>query len=298
MAEEEQKGPDVAALVMLAREAKGRAEASGLAPGPWEYDPVLDGTIEAASGGAVATIAQHVSMRALVATGQEYSHADAIFVAHSRTDVPALADGVLDLVAENERVRERAEQAEKSSDAFEDWLGKQIEKSEAWESYVEQLAARLGCQEEWSNLHDHRDCVRAAIGRLEEKAARAFAEVKAGFAREEDLRRSLTTVKTDIGGVWFWQGDGYDHPESLSCPVVMSADTLRTLVDRPDDAEAEVTRLRTVVDLFTERDRLAARVSYLRARGCDGEADETEERLGEVSSRLAAALAEKSGGGA
>lgn len=30
--------------------------------------------------------------------------------------------------------------------------------------------------------------------------------------------------------VWYWQGDGADFPESLGCPVVMSADTLRQLL--------------------------------------------------------------------
>lgn len=35
----------------------------------------------------------------------------------------------------------------------------------------------------------------------------------------------------DRGGhLWYWQGDGQDVPESLSCPVVMSADTLRTMI--------------------------------------------------------------------
>ncbi|HEY5851982.1 MAG TPA: hypothetical protein VIT62_14605 [Lysobacter sp.] len=30
--------------------------------------------------------------------------------------------------------------------------------------------------------------------------------------------------------VWYWQGDGADVPESLSCPVIMAADTLRALL--------------------------------------------------------------------
>jgi hypothetical protein len=31
-------------------------------------------------------------------------------------------------------------------------------------------------------------------------------------------------------GAWYWQGDGYDFPESLVCPVIMSAQTLRELL--------------------------------------------------------------------
>lgn len=30
--------------------------------------------------------------------------------------------------------------------------------------------------------------------------------------------------------VWFWQGDGEDYPESLSCPVVIKADDLRAIL--------------------------------------------------------------------
>ncbi len=32
--------------------------------------------------------------------------------------------------------------------------------------------------------------------------------------------------------VWFWQGDGEDYPESLSCPVVISANHLRKLIEK------------------------------------------------------------------
>jgi hypothetical protein len=31
-------------------------------------------------------------------------------------------------------------------------------------------------------------------------------------------------------GVWVWGGDGQDHPESLTCPVLMSAEQLRELL--------------------------------------------------------------------
>lgn len=44
-----------------------------------------------------------------------------------------------------------------------------------------------------------------------------------------EVRQQLNIVKTNTEGVWRWQGDG-DDPESLSCPVVMSADTLRSFV--------------------------------------------------------------------
>lgn len=51
-------------------------------------------------------------------------------------------------------------------------------------------------------------------------------------------------VMTSLRGeeVWYWQGDGMDFPESLACPVVMAADTLRKLL--ADAAELE--RLRAL----------------------------------------------------
>jgi len=33
-----------------------------------------------------------------------------------------------------------------------------------------------------------------------------------------------------VGEVWYWQCDGEDHLESLSCPVLIDAEDLRTLL--------------------------------------------------------------------
>ena len=32
------------------------------------------------------------------------------------------------------------------------------------------------------------------------------------------------------GEVWYWQGDGYDFPESLTCPVLIGAEALRQIL--------------------------------------------------------------------
>ncbi|WP_369913947.1 hypothetical protein AB8810_13035 [Xanthomonas sp. NCPPB 3005] len=42
--------------------------------------------------------------------------------------------------------------------------------------------------------------------------------------------RAEIPLRIDMKEVWFWQGDGYDYPESLSCPVIMHADALRALL--------------------------------------------------------------------
>lgn len=45
-------------------------------------------------------------------------------------------------------------------------------------------------------------------------------------------RANVRIATASRDDVWFWQGDGHDDPESLSCPVVMSAATLRDLLAR------------------------------------------------------------------
>ena len=42
--------------------------------------------------------------------------------------------------------------------------------------------------------------------------------------------RAALPLQLRNGEVWHWQGDGHDFPDSLACPVIMSADTLRALL--------------------------------------------------------------------
>ena len=42
--------------------------------------------------------------------------------------------------------------------------------------------------------------------------------------------RASTAMSVRDEAVWFWQGDGYDFPESIGCPVVMPARVLRELL--------------------------------------------------------------------
>lgn len=57
--------------------------------------------------------------------------------------------------------------------------------------------------------------------RMQQEALQEIADLKHA---NELLRRER------IGEVWCWQGDGNDHPESLACPVLMSAGQLRKLL--------------------------------------------------------------------
>jgi len=42
--------------------------------------------------------------------------------------------------------------------------------------------------------------------------------------------RANNAYRASIGEVWHWQGDEGDHPESLTCPVLMSAEQVREFI--------------------------------------------------------------------
>lgn len=50
------------------------------------------------------------------------------------------------------------------------------------------------------------------------------------------------------GEVWHWQGDGHDFPESLACPVIMSAEALRALLAARQPVGEPVARLIEAVE--------------------------------------------------
>jgi hypothetical protein len=56
------------------------------------------------------------------------------------------------------------------------------------------------------------------------------ADLKRETDGRQEAERALSMVRQPAADVWFWEGGGADHPESLSCPVVMSADKLRELL--------------------------------------------------------------------
>lgn len=68
----------------------------------------------------------------------------------------------------------------------------------------------------------------------ERKQVEMAEELTAAEAAVAKANKQLLLVYTSVEGVWKWQGEG-DAPESLTCPVVMSADTLRGLINAPPD---------------------------------------------------------------
>ncbi|MFA6094182.1 MAG: hypothetical protein WC986_14685 [Elusimicrobiota bacterium] len=95
-------------------------------------------------------------------------------------------------------------------------------------------------------VKDQREDLRVRLQASEAKLAsalNAFVERDTAVRKREDMAKELTQalekvialqglpnqVKANVESVWVWQGQN-DQPESLACPVVMSAETCRKLV--------------------------------------------------------------------
>ena len=89
------------------------------------------------------------------------------------------------------------------------------------------LAACVGC----IGGHGHAEW---CPEKLKEEAVRTLADVALMWKEEKSLKllaeECLRMVETAVPNVWLWEGGGENDPESLACPVVMSADTLRGIL--------------------------------------------------------------------
>jgi hypothetical protein len=88
------------------------------------------------------------------------------------------------------------------------------------------------------------DVLEEAIGQLlndVQATAVAFREAERRIARLElvkgalgralrDRQATIHAADNKAIGVWCWQGDGEDHPESLTCPILISADNMRAVL--------------------------------------------------------------------
>lgn len=104
------------ARVRLSKEriAEIRQRCEAATSGPWEHandEQPPYGSIESSTGGSVCCITEHASMAARIRTGETYSHADARFIAASRSDIP-------DLLSEIDRLNKVVEEFVSASTAF------------------------------------------------------------------------------------------------------------------------------------------------------------------------------------
>jgi hypothetical protein len=80
---------------------------------------------------------------------------------------------------------------------------------------------------------------------LMREAANALHTLARGQSLLEELTQALELLRRERNGeVWCWQGDDEDHPESLTCPVLMSAEHVRAFV-------ADRARLAALLDTLT-----------------------------------------------
>lgn len=102
------------------------------------------------------------------------------------------------------------------------------------------------------------DCAAPPVPRSDDAAPRestvppGYTLVENGSLQVLEQRaRVMSSLRNEE--VWYWQGDGHDFPESIACPVVMSADTLRGMLaaaTAPREAAQE-----PVAHIYTEGSR-------------------------------------------
>lgn len=90
--------------------AKLRALLAAATPGPWTED---DGSLYGPNDGAVAHIARHASMHTVLATGEDWKHADAALIAAAVNALPGLLDQLEALRAERDRMSTQAAERER-----------------------------------------------------------------------------------------------------------------------------------------------------------------------------------------
>lgn len=162
------------------------------------------------------------------------------------------------------KVRERAVTAENDRNALRVELGKQKARIRRMEEKID--ADERRCEEDWAKLEVNKGRVWQAPnadGSVEhvrdEAPARhdlvvmdeapgipqdVFDAMKrTEYWQSEAVRQQelVTRLVEERGeSVWLWQGDGGDDVQSLTCPVLMSADQARQMVSKREAAEAKL----------------------------------------------------------
>ena len=75
---------------------------------------------------------------------------------------------------------------------------------------------------------EHQVLIRAD---LEHKIATIAEELRAEQTKSRELQTTLNVIRSPAEDVWFWENNGENAPESLACPVVMTADRVRAFVE-------------------------------------------------------------------
>jgi hypothetical protein len=148
---------------------------------------------------------------------------------------------------------------------------------------LEFLSETAICSADTDILNEAITSLRQAIAELESQEPARSALVAANRERDgwmrvaEDLTKSLRFLKADLdlmrshqkNNVWYWQGDGYDHLESMGndMVVVIHAASLREMLTRPSQRdelherlaqpEQEPVEKGLFIDIIAQHDGLA-----------------------------------------
>lgn len=98
--------------------------------------------------------------------------------------------------------------------------------------------------------------VQKRIADLERELQEARDELKRALWHRDQWRDRANTVEAiERGEVWYWQGDGEDHPESLTCPVIMKAHALREFLTARDERDALCRHVEALREACARKDR-------------------------------------------
>lgn len=111
----------------------------------------------------------------------------------------------------------------------------------AWEAASDELSID-------AVVGDAREIIAAKDTQIATLTKERDAVVEHWHTEEARLLRELTARRDCAeGNFWYWQGDGEDYPESLTCPVLIRAEDLRALLKERDDAVAALGEIRKEV---------------------------------------------------
>lgn len=132
---------------------------------------------------------------------------------------------------------------------------------QAWNELLDVIAAceadRDALKQRVSILTTEMDAAIAAKDEAERKLSALADEYVELELEHRGTVSSLAMVNAGFDGAWHWQGDGCDRPESLSCPVVMSADTLSEIIAAKDEACDLAADALSHLDATIARERIA-----------------------------------------
>lgn len=100
-------------------------------------------------------------------------------------------------------------------------------------------------------LEVHADALRQQLAAEKARASELESQV---YMRIDKVR----VRQCERREVWIWQGDEYDHPESLTCPVIVPADQVRSWIAEKARADELEKKLAPLVEDAARLDALEA----------------------------------------